>query len=136
MDETEGGLNVAAVISLLIEAIAKEFRAEYTGAVGGYCRGFLMFDAAAFAGRLMKQGVTVQQWRKADEEQPKDEERAVLAIVNGRPHPNLKLKNAYQIAFYSQTEGWIIEEFPEWEHADVKYWTELPCLPEGLNLEE
>ena len=92
--------------------------------------------AGIIADCLIEHGVTVQRWRKADEEQPKDEEKAVLAIVNGRPHPNLKLVNACQIAFYSQTEGWIVEEFPEWEHADVAYWTELPCLPEGLNLEE
>lgn len=37
----------------------------------------------------------------------------VLAIVSGKPHPNITLDRAYCIAEYILDEGWIVSEYPE-----------------------
>ena len=50
----------------------------------------------------------------------------VLVIVDGKPSPNLTLKDAYELAYYSKDEGWILEAYPEWEDAVVKKWINIP----------
>jgi len=54
------------------------------------------------------------------------EDAGVLAVVSGRPETNLTLEDAYEIAFYSENEGWIIDAYPGWENAEVKMWMHIP----------
>lgn len=69
-------------------------------------------------------------WIKSDEQLPMSEE-VVLVIVSGKPKRNITLDNAYELASFSVDEGWILEEWPEWEDPDVKYWIPLPEPPKG-----
>lgn len=55
---------------------------------------------------------------------------AVLTLVNGSPHENVSLIMAYQIARFYDDDGWVIDEWPEWEGAEVVFWTPLPEPPE------
>ena len=57
----------------------------------------------------------------------------VLVIVNGRPHKNVTLESAYELAEFSPAFGWIMEMWPEWETPDVTHWMPLPEPPEEAN---
>ena len=54
----------------------------------------------------------------------------VLVIVSGKPHENITLDGAYEIAEYDPVEGWILEMWPEWGSAVVTHWMPLPEPPE------
>ena len=54
----------------------------------------------------------------------------VLAIVSGKPMPNITFEDAFVLASYSTEDGWIIDEYPEWDRAKVSYWMPLPDAPE------
>ena len=50
----------------------------------------------------------------------------VLVIVSGKPHENITLDGAYEIAEYDPVEGWILEMWPEWCSGVVTHWMPLP----------
>ena len=54
----------------------------------------------------------------------------VLVIVSGKPHENITLDGAYEIAEYDPVEGWILEMWPEWCSGVVTNWMPLPEPPE------
>ena len=54
----------------------------------------------------------------------------VLVIVSGKPHENITLDGAYEIAEYDPVEGWILEMWPEWCSGVVTHWMPLPEAPE------
>ena len=54
----------------------------------------------------------------------------VLVIVSGKPHENITLDGAYEIAEYDPVEGWILEMWPEWCSGVVTHWMPLPEPPE------
>lgn len=54
---------------------------------------------------------------------------AVLAVVSGKPHENIKLIGALMIAEYFAGEGWLVNEYPEWEEPTVTHWMPLPQPP-------
>ena len=59
-----------------------------------------------------------------------------IVIVSGKPKRNITLDNAYELASFSVDEGWILEEWPEWEDPDVKYWIPLPEPPKEVICDE
>ena len=59
---------------------------------------------------------------------PKNE--SVLCIVSGKPKPNITLKDAYQLGSWNKADGWIIDEWLDWEGADVTWWMKLPETPD------
>ncbi|MCD7769872.1 MAG: DUF551 domain-containing protein [Oscillospiraceae bacterium] len=68
-------------------------------------------------------------WISAREGLPGTDE-LVLVIASGKPRENITLQNAYCLAEYAEGEGWIMQEWPTWDGAEVSYWTRLPELPE------
>lgn len=54
---------------------------------------------------------------------------SVLVIVNGKPHENITLVGAYELAEFDSEEGWILEMWPEWMNAEVSHWMPLPEPP-------
>lgn len=86
-------------------------------------------DIVAVVG-IVKNAPTVEmnQWTDADKQLPNTDE-LVLVIVNGKPHKNIELIDAYEFATYSSAEGWIVEAYPLWEKAHVSYWMPLPEPP-------
>ena len=63
-------------------------------------------------------------WIPVSERLP-EEDQCILVTVNGR-YKNVTFDNAIQIACYCEEEGWVIEEWPEWENPNVIAWMELP----------
>lgn len=68
-------------------------------------------------------------WISAEERLPK-EHKPVLCVMNGKPRENIILEDAYQLGSWNRADGWIIDEWLEWENANVSWWCELPELPE------
>ena len=56
----------------------------------------------------------------------------VLVIASGKPHENRTLVNAQCTGTYSESDGWMIDEFPKWENPQVSHWMLLPEMPEEL----
>lgn len=67
-------------------------------------------------------------WIPVEERLPNESDGLVLIQVNGRPKENITLHNALELACYiaEGNEGWILEEYPEWENPDVIAWHPLP----------
>ena len=71
-------------------------------------------------------------WISVKDTLPNDCDKFVLAIANGKPCQNITFEGAYVLASYSPNEGWIVEDFPMWEEANVTHWMPLPSA-EGLD---
>ena len=77
-------------------------------------------------------------WVSVEDRLPEDNKdgETVLVIVSGKPHENITLHRAIMTAGYFQGEGWVVNEYPEWESPEVTYWMPLPEPPESRPLEE
>ena len=74
-------------------------------------------------------GKDVGKWISVKDRLP-DYMGEVLVIVSGKPHENITLDGAYEIAEYDPVEGWILEMWPEWCSGVVTHWMPLPEPPE------
>lgn len=71
-------------------------------------------------------------WISVKDRLPEKEE-FVIAIVSGKPHEHIILDETPMIATYYPVDAeWSLEEFPEWDNPDVKYWMPVPDLPGGV----
>lgn len=64
-----------------------------------------------------------------EEERFAGEHEPVLCIVSGKPKANITLEEAYQLGSWNKADGWIIDEYLDWEDADVSWWRKLPEPP-------
>lgn len=71
----------------------------------------------------------MSEWISVKDRLPEDMGE-VLVIVSGKPHENITLDGAYEIAEYDPVEGWILEMWPEWRSGVVTHWMPLPEPPE------
>lgn len=72
----------------------------------------------------------VQLWKDAAKEQPTDPDTAVLVVVSGR-YGNTEFRDAVQLGWYwGEKEGWCIEGHEEWQKPQVKWWMDIPEVPE------
>lgn len=71
-------------------------------------------------------------WISVKERLPDDEKdgETVLAVVSGKPHENITLCHALMTAGYFPGEGWVVNEYPEWENPTITHWMPLPEPPE------
>ena len=72
------------------------------------------------------------EWVSVEDAMPPEHE-PVLCIVDGKPKPNITLEDAYQIGSWNKADGWIIDEYLDWEDADVSWWMPLPAPPDKDN---
>lgn len=68
------------------------------------------------------------EWVSAENSMPA-EHKSVLCIVSGKPRPNITLEEAYQLGSWNKADGWIIDEYLDWEDAVVLWWMPLPEPP-------
>ena len=68
------------------------------------------------------------EWVSVENALPPEHE-PVLCIVNGKPKANITLEEAYQLGSWNKADGWIIDEYLDWEDADVSWWRKLPEPP-------
>ena len=86
---------------------------------------------------LLGYGVTLPQpsnelmtgWVSVKERLP-EEHKPVLCIVSGKPKSNITLDEAYQLGSWNKADGWSIDEWLDWEDANVSWWCELPEPPD------
>lgn len=65
-------------------------------------------------------------WIPVEERLPEDCEEIVLVQVSGKPADNILFDNAFELALYKKEEGWILDNYPEWENPEVIAWQPLP----------
>ena len=68
------------------------------------------------------------EWVSVEQAMPPEHE-TVLCIVSGKPKPNIMLEDAYQLGSWNKADGWIIDEWLDWEGANVTWWMKLPEPP-------
>ena len=68
------------------------------------------------------------EWVSVENALPPEHE-PVLCIVSGKPKANITLEEAYQLGSWNKADGWIIDEYLDWEDADVSWWRKLPEPP-------
>ena len=69
------------------------------------------------------------EWVSVENALPPEHE-PVLCIVSGKPNPNITLEDAYQLGSWNKADGWIIDEWLDWEGANVTWWMKLPETPD------
>ena len=69
------------------------------------------------------------EWVSVENALPPEHE-PVLCIVDGKPKPNITLEDAYQLGSWNKADGWIIDEWLDWEGANVTWWMKLPEPPD------
>lgn len=69
------------------------------------------------------------EWVSVENAMPPEHE-PVLCIASGSPKPNITLEDAYQLGSWNKADGWIIDEYLDWEDADVSWWMPLPTPPD------
>lgn len=65
-------------------------------------------------------------WIPVEERLPEDCEEIVLVQVSGKMTENIWFDNAFELATYVNGEGWILDNYPEWENPKVIAWQPLP----------
>lgn len=70
----------------------------------------------------------MSEWISVKERLPKEHE-PVLCIASGKPRSNITLEEAYQLGSWNKDDGWIIDEWLDWEDANVSWWMPLPDPP-------
>lgn len=73
-------------------------------------------------------------WSRPEKGELPPQGETVIAIVSGTPAYGVTLKGSYQMATYygEEPEGWVIEEWPEWETPTVHCWQPTPEAPEKV----
>lgn len=69
------------------------------------------------------------EWVSVENALPPEHE-PVLCIVSGKPKANITMEEAYQLGSWNKADGWIIDEYLDWEDADVSWWRKLPEPPD------
>ena len=69
------------------------------------------------------------EWVSVENALPPEHE-PVLCIVSGKPKANITLEEAYQLGSWNKADGWIIDEYLDWEDADVSWWRKRPEPPD------
>lgn len=72
---------------------------------------------------------TPNEWVSVEKALPPEHE-TVLCIVSGKPKSNITLEDAYQLGSWDKADGWIIDEWLDWEGANVTWWMKLPESPD------
>lgn len=71
------------------------------------------------------------EWMDPETELPTDPDKVVLVICSGTAG-NVRLEDAYELAWYDPVEGeWILEAYPGEADIRVSWWRDLPEMPEG-----
>ena len=71
-------------------------------------------------------------WFRPEKGELPPEGKTVLALVSGSPTENITLHASYQTAVYIPDEGWVIDEWSEWETPEVICWQNCPEIPEEV----
>lgn len=87
------------------------------------------------ARRLIEEAEAYSPWADVKYEVPMDGEMYLL-IVSGKPKKNITMHYAYVLGTWLDGEGWVLDEYPEWEDPTVHAWAELPDTPEEYKVLE
>lgn len=76
--------------------------------------------------RLQKEAA---HWISCSERLPDDSDEMVLVMASGFPTEAIELLEAYELATYNLEDGWILEDYPDFDDVKVSYWRPLPDPP-------
>ena len=94
----------------------------------------VLMDAGKSVLQEMSTLTPPNEWVSVEDAMPAEDE-LVLCIVSGKPKPNIILDEAYQLGSWNKEDGWIIDEYLDWEDANVLWWMPLPAPPESRSPE-
>ena len=77
---------------------------------------------------LYKNLMESQGWKKADKNHLPEEGAHVLVLVNGR-HGQIRFVNAMLLAYWYESDGWVIEGYETAAGLRVDWWAKTPALP-------
>ena len=80
----------------------------------------------AAAERLQKEAAP---WIACSERLPDDSDKMVIVMASGFPNEAIELLGAYELATYNSEDGWILEDYPDFDGVKVSYWMPLPEPP-------
>lgn len=78
------------------------------------------------AERLQKEAT---HWVSCSERLPDDSDEMVLVMASGFPTEAIELLEAYELATYNPEDGWILEDYPDFDGVKVSNWHPLPDPP-------
>ena len=78
--------------------------------------------------KLQEAEKAIPRWISVEERLP-DFYETVLVIASGKPKKNIALDHAIMTAVHYESDGWELDEFPEFENPEVTHWMPLPELP-------
>lgn len=87
------------------------------------------YDALNAAIDLINNPSMQMRWIRAKYALPGDPNEFVLVLANAKYGEYKTLIDAYELATYSEEEGWILEAWPQMENVEVAYWMPLPPMP-------
>ena len=95
------------------------------------CGGMDEIVAGTLRRYILRQPVIAppNEWVSVEQAMPPEHE-TVLCIVSGKPKTNITLEDAYQLGSWNKADGWIIDEWLDWEGANVTWWMKLPEPPD------
>lgn len=79
--------------------------------------------------KLQEAEKAIPRWISVEERLP-DFYETVLVIASGKPKKNIALDHAIMTAVHYESDGWGLDEFPEFETPEVTHWMPLPEPPE------
>ena len=73
-------------------------------------------------------------WSRPEKGELPPDAGTVIAIVSGSPTDGITLTGSYQTASYygEDSDGWVVDEWPEWENPTVHCWQPAPEAPEEV----
>ena len=97
----------------------------------GAFRGDSCREAADLMGYevIQEPAVTLPKWVRPEMALPA-EDTPVLVIASGQPVHETILDHAVLLAKCYPDEGWVLEEYPDYEQAEIHFWAPIPELPE------
>ena len=113
----------------LIEALRR--LAVQTGPIAcldcGYAHNYGIHGCALVRAAIERlEELTASPWISVDDRLPED-----CQVVLVREH--VSLVNSYEIATFYAGEGWLLEDYPDWDDPQVTYWMPLPERPEDCH---
>ena len=101
---------------------------ERRGTITDACRNKGALEELDIIARIIRShmGEVAEDWIPVEERLPEDCEEIVLMQVSGKMAENIWFDNAFELATYVNGEGWILENYPEWENPKVITWQPLP----------
>lgn len=70
----------------------------------------------------------IPRWISVEERLP-EFAQAVLVVASGKPKKHITFDHAIMTAVRYEFDGWVLDEFPEFDNPEITHWMSLPEAP-------